>query len=113
MTVIQKAFGMYRIDYLSRSQETFGVIHSITEVSVRVSPHNQDQVGIIMFRDEFPPRTNFINSNDNIVLHYHISRFNDIINILRYEKPLYIYIETDNWGRGILTDPEGIGEEES
>lgn len=66
-----------------------------------------------MFRDEFPPRINFINSNDNIVLHYHISRFNDIINILRYEKPLYIYIETDNWGRGILTDPEGIGEEES
>ena len=66
MTVIQKAFGMYRIDYLSRSQETFGVIHSITEVSVRVSPHNQDQVGIIMFRDEFPPRTNFINSNDNL-----------------------------------------------
>jgi hypothetical protein len=99
MTVIQKAFGMYRIDYLSRAQETLGVRHSITEVSVRVSPHNQDQVGIIMFRDEFPPRTNFINSND-------------IINILRYGKALYIYIETDNWGGGILTDPEGIGEEE-
>lgn len=53
MTVIQKAFGMYRIDYLSRSQETFGVIHSITEVSVRVSPHNQDQVGIICFEMNF------------------------------------------------------------
>jgi len=48
-----------------------------------------------------------------ITIRYHIDRFNDIINILRYEKPLKIYIDTESLIGGISTGTsEPVGEQE-
>ncbi len=46
-------------------------------------------------------------------IHYSLSRFNDVIEILRQEKPLYLYLDTTS-GIGILatTDKEPVGEQE-
>lgn len=60
-----------------------------------------------------PVSANAIDHNDDIVLQYHIDRFNDIISILRYEKPLFIYIYTESLTGGIATELEPLGEEES
>ena len=48
-----------------------------------------------------------------ITIRYHIDRFNDIINILRYEKPLKIYLDTESLIGGISTGTsEPVGEQE-
>ena len=107
MTVIQKRFDIYRIDYYSVSQ---GIPrHSIPIVTIRVLPQFGDQVGIIEFTDERRVRANFIDNNDNIVIHYHINRFNDIMNILQHRISMYIYIDDTDFTGGILTDPISVG----
>ena len=46
------------------------------------------------------------------LLRFSISRFDDIITTLRYEKPLFIEIDTDTGYGGIRTTMEPVGEEE-
>ena len=47
-------------------------------------------------------------------LHFPISKFNDVITMLREEKPLYLFLNEDN-GVGIIAtqDFEPVGEEEA
>lgn len=45
-------------------------------------------------------------------LNFHLSQFNDIVNTVRYEKPLYLILTTDNWNGSISTNLEPVGEEE-
>ena len=47
------------------------------------------------------------------VLYYSISHFENIMAILRYEKPLYINLNTANGIGTILTSSEPVGEKES
>ena len=35
------------------------------------------------------------------------------MNVIRYEKPLYLRLNTDNWYGSISTTAEPVGEEES
>lgn len=52
-------------------------------------------------------------TNNFIALFLSTSKFNDVVNILRYEKPLAISLETDNGVGMIFTmDTEPIGEQE-
>ena len=54
-----------------------------------------------------------IMSDKTLNFHYPISRFNDIVNILRYEKPLYLLMITHSWSGGLVTDElEPVGEQE-
>jgi len=47
-------------------------------------------------------------------IHYPLSRFNDVINILREEKPLYLFLNLDNKiGTLATTEIEPAGEEEA
>ena len=112
MSVIQKRFTSYDLHYLSNSTAIYGTRYSNAEVTLNVSNNQEGYIGRIHFREEFPVRANFIDVNNFINIHYHINRFNDIINILRYEKPLYIYIETVHYGGGISTESERVGDQE-
>jgi hypothetical protein len=48
-----------------------------------------------------------------IYIHFHLSRFDDVITTLRYEKPLHLYFTPDTLDAGIITsDHEPIGEQE-
>ncbi len=70
-------------------------------------------IGYIYFTEKLPTSKNYINSEGKITLRYHIDRFNDIVNILRYEKPLKIYLDTESLIGGISTgDFEPVGEQE-
>ena len=46
------------------------------------------------------------------LLRFSISRFHDLITTLRYEKPLFIEIDTETGYGGIRTTVEPVGEEE-
>jgi hypothetical protein len=50
-------------------------------------------------------------ANDNLTIYFSLARFNDIINILRYEKPLYLYLYESGSG-GVSTSIEPAGEQE-
>jgi hypothetical protein len=48
------------------------------------------------------------------VIHYPLGRFDHIIGILRYEKPLYLFLNLDNLiGHVATSELEPTGEEES
>ena len=68
---------------------------------------------IVFFKDDSTIPSN-ANYSSGPSIHYHLKRFNDIILILRYEKPLYLFLNLDNL-IGILAtgDKEPVGEEET
>jgi hypothetical protein len=68
---------------------------------------------IVFFKDDsaIPANANFASGPS---IHYSLSRFNDIISILRQEKPLYLFLNLDNLIGIVATDEyEPVGEEES
>ena len=46
------------------------------------------------------------------LIRFPVSRFNDVITTLRYEKPLFIEFDTETGYGGIRTTMEPVGEEE-
>jgi hypothetical protein len=72
------------------------------------------RVGSIGFADWDPINDNSY-TNNQIHLQFHVSRFNDIISILRYEKPLTLKIDTTSSNGWIATSDsayEPVGEQE-
>ena len=69
-------------------------------------------VGRIVFFKEgsaIPPNASYPEPS----IHYPLSRFNDVINILREEKPLYLLLNLTNMiGTLATSDIEPVGEEE-
>jgi len=67
---------------------------------------------IVFFKDgsAIPPNANYASGPS---IHYPLSRFGNVIDILRYEKPLYLFLNLDNL-IGILgtNEQEPAGEEE-
>ena len=103
-------FESYRIFYWSNTSTGY------PEAEIILKGTSGADVGVIKFYQTIPANCNKLIGNNLIYLCYHISRFNDIINILRYEKPLFIYINSQNMAGGIWTKEgtyEPVGEEES
>ncbi len=67
------------------------------------------KVGEIGFYDEVPVRKNDA-SGKFPVLNFHLKILSDILNTLRYEKPLYIQININNLSGAVGTSAEPIGE---
>ena len=68
---------------------------------------------IVFFNDDaaIPPNANYTSGPS---IHFPLSRFNDIITMLRYEKPLYLFLNLNNLiGIVATADAEPVGEEES
>ena len=70
-------------------------------------------VGRMVFFSEsaaVPPNSN---AGGTPSIHYKLSRFDDVVTILRYEKPLYLFLNLDNLiGTLATNDLEPAGEEE-
>lgn len=68
---------------------------------------------IVFFKDDavIPANANY---GGNPSIHYPLSRFDHVISILRYEKPLYLFLNLDNLiGHLATAEREPTGEEES
>ena len=104
MAIHQKSFDKYRIDYPSGG----GQVPSI-ECFDGIT-----RVGRLIFHDtEGAPPDNLVAADGALYLRYRLSQFNDVVNILRYEKPLYVRLSTETLvGRLATHQDEPIGEQE-
>ncbi|HLN34005.1 MAG TPA: hypothetical protein VK250_01835 [Nitrososphaeraceae archaeon] len=80
---------------------------------IHLSDKDNNSIGTLRFVDESPLPKNIINQDGTFDIFYNIDRFNDIINILRYEKPLWVSIDTQFKSGQIQAIREPVGEEES
>lgn len=103
MAWIHKQFDRYLLSYRAGS----GVV---AYVGCYTSAPWQDVGRILFYSDNVPPNATF--SNDLPSLHFSISQFNDIMNILRYEKPLFLRLETNSLYGDLASSSEEIGEQE-
>lgn len=72
------------------------------------------RVGLIrFFRDTATTPANQLNRDGTLGLYYEMSRFGDVITLLRYEKPLFLAVNTDNgFGYVATSTLEPTGEQE-
>jgi hypothetical protein len=76
--------------------------------------NGNNRVGLIrFFKDQSIMPANQLGSDGTITLYYEMSRYNDVVTTLRYEKPLYLAVNTKT-GFGYLGcgELEPVGEEE-
>jgi hypothetical protein len=103
-------FESFRIFYWSQTSTRY------LEAEIILKGKCGGDVGVIKFYQTIPANCNKLIGSNLIYLCYHITRFNDIINILTYEKPVFIYINNQDLGGGIWTKEgtyEPVGEAES
>ena len=103
MTTITRDFDSYRLWYYS-NDELFALIHCYKGAIF---------IGRISFFKEgrpIPPNANLPNGPS---IHFSARRFVDIMNILRQERPLYLFLNTETLS-GIVSNThfEWVGEEE-
>jgi len=100
MSNITKRFDSYKIWYYSgHSTAAYIQCYDGLRPSGSISFYKDD--------DTVPP-----NNRDNFKIHYPISQFDDVIKILRYEKPLYLLMTRDLIGWIGTSDQEPVGEQE-
>jgi len=104
MTWIDKQFDRYLLSYKADEGNLFATLACYTS-----SPW--EYVGrMVFYSGNIPPNTT---TGDNLPsLHFHASQFNDIINILRYEKPLFLRMNTGSLTGDLATSSEEIGEQD-
>jgi hypothetical protein len=109
MTFIVKPFDTYQIKYLSFTDNSGN-----SRVYAAISCYNGSQyVGVLWFLDTYPIADQNIVGKDGLKIIYHTRHFNDIVGILRYEKPLRLEFDTDKKEGSLLTATwEPAGEQE-
>jgi hypothetical protein len=67
---------------------------------------------IRFFRDPAVMPINQVHSDGTLGLYYEMSRFQDVAAMVRYEKPLYLAVNTDTGFGYLATTQEPVGEQE-
>jgi hypothetical protein len=116
MASIVKEFDSYKIEYRSEPTQTTsetGMSYSKNEPVVGCYFPGK-LLGILIFQNtDLLPINSINNVNQVVTIYYHRSLFSDVIDILRNEKPLYIYLDTSSRRGGIRTkEQEPVGEAE-
>jgi len=111
MAVISKEFDKYSINYASRKLQT---VSGLSKTNATINCYDSVKkvtVGLIEFSDLPVPDNTY--QNDTIIMNFDISQFNDVLSILRYEKPLKIYFD-ENLKKGTINTDyyEPVGEQE-
>ena len=111
MTTITKDFDTYQIKYASRKVQASSGLSTLYAVITLQSGTNHLQVGTIWFLDT--PLQDSSYTNNVITMYLDISRFNDIITLLRYEKPFRMYFDDSKKEASIQSfSHEPVGEQE-
>lgn len=105
MAIVRKEFDSYKVQYTSSKS-------IIPPASISCFKGTQ-YVGLISFvKNEAALSEPYLMGNI-IRLFYTIDRFNDVIELLRQEKPLDLYLSTPGkWGSILSKEFEPVGEEE-
>jgi len=106
VTAIRKQFDSYKIWYYSARQYSWRVNMQLYK--------GGGVVGRLMFMKKGQPLPDNHTDGNLVYLYYPIRRFEEIMGILRYEKPLYVALVPSNKiGYVGTADLEPVGEEES
>jgi len=104
MSALYKPIDGYRLWYYGKNAH---------HVYIQVY-HTNAYVGSLTFRDALPLPDNEIDAGGHIRLSYYKGDYLNIVDMLRNEQPLFIWINPENLIGGIATDstePVGEGEE--
>ena len=105
MAVYEKAFDQYKIHYVTGG----------SEVPMIDCYNGMTHVGKLSFHaDGAPLPVNLVTQNEVLYLRYRMSQFDDVVGILRHEKPLYLRLSTPSL-IGFLATSQGepVGEQET
>jgi hypothetical protein len=118
-SLIQVSFYTYAVSYYSElynPPSAPNTNYSRSFVHIDCFNDKKETVGYIKFYDrELIPPNLIIGSSPNYkpVINFHVSRFSDIIGLLRYEKPLILYMNQNTLeGAVVANSYEPIGEQE-
>jgi len=114
-SIIEKEFDSFLIEYDSVDLNVPNARNTGTQSEAAIFCYsNNDLAGVINFYEHQPPPVNsHIGSrNPHISINFHISRFNDIINILRNQRTLAIWFDFNSLDGGLFSDREPIGRQE-
>jgi hypothetical protein len=112
MPVIEKLVRSYHVGYISMGED-----HSPAEPKlsawIQLRDEDKQHIGKLIFVDMSPLPNNIVHQDNEFDAFFNLDRFNDIINILRYEKPIGTDFDTDYKKLRIQAAQEPVGEEES
>ncbi|MGA2489596.1 MAG: hypothetical protein ABSF99_05335 [Anaerolineales bacterium] len=109
MPTIQKYFTHYVVYYISGSSPTIGLAQ---DAEIDCFTENDGRAGIIYFYPDSVPLPENHYTVNGIYLHYRLSRFADVMTMLKEEKPLYLYFDTTKKFGYVGTNSEPVGEQE-
>ena len=94
---IEIAFDSYLITNASLDLGQSPKIQPGTTSKAYISCHDKEEMVGVNFYDRQPPPNSYriARPNNILVINFHFSRFNDIINILRYHKPLILTFDSE------------------
>jgi hypothetical protein len=114
--VIEKEFDSFQIDYESIDLSAPTPRNTGTEcwATITCLAKSSDLAGVINFYEHQPPPVNsYGGSHPHIIINFHISRFNDVINLLRNQRTLFLWFDFNRLEGGLSTEePEPIGRRE-
>jgi hypothetical protein len=114
MSYIERGFDSFLLDYDSLNLDSPEITGTKPDALITCYDKNE-LVGIIRFYDRQPPPANSYRGvhDPHININFHISRFNDIINILRYQKPLILWFDLRKSDAGLASaEQESTGQQE-
>ena len=108
MPAIQKAFTSYIVYYFSGGAP--GTVPQ--EAEIDCFDDAGTRVGVLFFYPDGAPRPANENTISGIYLHFALSRFADIVALLKDEKPLHLNVDTTSKVGYVATGLEPAGEQE-
>jgi hypothetical protein len=103
---VQKYFNKYRIAI--RTKDFAEIECYDTNVS-----QNNPVADLRLYEDVSSHQNAYVSSMDRIILAFHIDRFNDVYNLIRYEKPVFAYIDPQTLSVGhVSSQQEPVGEQD-
>jgi hypothetical protein len=116
LTEIEEEFDRFMVLYSSldlgdKNPQTNGTKSAATIVCYQ----GNQLVGVLSFHERQPPPVNSYRGSrvPHINLNFHISRFNEIMNLIRYQRPLTIWFDVSRSDGGLSSgEIEDIGQQE-
>lgn len=105
MAFLVKNFNRYVIWYTSATHDEEAAIHLYLD--------ERYQATLRFYRDGATMPPNSVNSSGQVTIYFRSRRFSEVIDILREESPVTIYLDTQTLTAIIYTGHELVGEEES
>jgi hypothetical protein len=109
MPLITANFTQYVVYYIAGSSAAAGLPQD-AEIDCFDSAGNR--AGAIYFYPASSRMPKNQNTANGIYLYFRIARFSDVMTMLKYEKPLYLALDTANHAGYIGTSNEPAGEQE-